>query len=74
MRKRNPDRNGKPSGDRYQTRQGRRRIADDAFRHVSSLNLSKLQIILPVNPQSGGCFGRRFFQERSLVFTANSNK
>jgi len=60
------------SGIRYQTRQRRRRIADDAFRHVQSLELSKLQVILPVNPQSGGCFGRRFFHERSLVSTANS--
>jgi hypothetical protein len=26
----------------------------------------------PINPQSGGCFGLRFFQMRNLVFTANS--
>ena len=26
----------------------------------------------PSDPQSGGCFGLPFFQERSLVFAANS--
>jgi hypothetical protein len=65
-----------PDGDRpasrYQMRQRRHRIADDAFRHAVNLNLSELQIIFSFNPQSGGCFGPRFFQERGLVFAANS--
>ena len=72
MWKRNPDRTADRPASRYQMRQRRRRTADDAFRPAFGLDLSKLQIIFSFDPQSGGCFGRRFFQKRGLVFAANS--
>ena len=72
MRKRNPDRTADRPVSRYQMRRRRHWVDDDAIRPAMSLDLSKLQVIFPFNPQSGGCCGLRFFQRRSLVFTANS--
>ena len=62
MRKRNPVRYGCPPGVRYQMRQRRRRTANDASRRPASLDLSKLQLILPVQSAKRRLFGPRFFR------------
>jgi hypothetical protein len=48
MWKRNLDRTADRPAFRYQMRQRRHRIADDASRPAVNLNLSKLQIIFPI--------------------------
>ena len=63
MRKRNPDRTMCCPASRYQMRQRRHRIADDAFRPAFSLDLSKLQVIFPVRSAERRLFRAALFSE-----------
>ena len=74
MRNRNPDRTADRPVSRYQIKCG---SGDSGAPMMRSCRLSasicpNSKSYFPFDPQSSGCFGRRFFQERDLVFTANS--
>jgi hypothetical protein len=74
MWKRNPGRTADRPASRYQIKCGIGGIGSPIKRSglPSASICPNSKSYFPIDPQSGGCFGRRFFQERSLVFAANS--